>query len=81
MSFNNRNVNGDCPCKDCDIHTVTCHVVCQRYNNWKKELEIKKEEDKKRRGSVNTMSDAKKKAIWRKMRYNRQKPRNNHKEG
>ena len=28
-----------CPCKDCLDRTVTCHGVCQRYAEWKKERE------------------------------------------
>lgn len=79
--FNNRGMYSDCPCKTCDIHTVTCHVVCTKYNDWKK----KKEEEKLAREAVykryDTMSDAKKKAIWRKMRYDRRGPKNTHKEG
>ena len=37
--FNNRGMYSDCPCKECDIHTVTCHVVCTKYNDWKKKKE------------------------------------------
>jgi hypothetical protein len=31
-----------CPCKGCTDRTVTCHGVCKRYEEWKKEHEIKK---------------------------------------
>lgn len=76
-----RNNNSDCPCKECDIHTITCHVVCGKYSEWKKKQEIRNAEERKARGSSDLMSDAKKKAIWRKMRYSKQGPRNTHKEG
>ena len=26
-----------CPCKDCFNRTITCHGVCRRYQDWKKE--------------------------------------------
>lgn len=80
MAFN-RYGPGDCPCKDCDIHTVTCHVVCQKYGQWKKEKEEEKKAREADRQRFNTMSDAKKKAIWKKMRYAQRGPKNNHKEG
>lgn len=81
MSFNNRGASSNCPCKDCERRTVTCHGVCREYQGWKKEEAEKKRAFDTERHKYDTMSDAKKKAIWRKMRYNRQKPRNNHKEG
>ena len=28
-----------CPCKGCADRTVTCHGVCRRYQEWKKELD------------------------------------------
>lgn len=32
-----------CPCKGCADRTVTCHGVCRRYQEWKKEdAEVKK---------------------------------------
>ena len=24
----------NCPCKDCDRRTVTCHGVCKAYKEW-----------------------------------------------
>ena len=27
------------PCKDCDRRTMTCHMVCREYLNYKKEME------------------------------------------
>ena len=32
-----------CPCKGCQDRTITCHGVCQKYQDWKQEREeIKK---------------------------------------
>ena len=35
------------PCKDCMNRTITCHVICQRYEEWKKENEKQKEWERK----------------------------------
>ena len=29
-----------CPCKDCQDRTVTCHSVCERYEEFKKKREL-----------------------------------------
>lgn len=79
MAFNSR--PGDCPCKDCDRRTVTCHGMCREYQDWKKEEEKKKAAREAERKRFDTMSSAKKKAIWKKMRYNRRPGLNSHKEG
>jgi len=31
-----------CPCRGCTDRTVTCHGVCKRYQEWKKEHEDEK---------------------------------------
>jgi len=81
MGFNNRGFHSGCPCKDCEHRTMTCHGVCTKYSEWKKQEDEKKKARDADRERFNTMSDAKKKAIWRKMRYSRQNPKNNHREG
>jgi hypothetical protein len=80
MSYNARRSITPCPCKDCEDRTVTCHGVCGRYQEWKKTETEKKEEINRMNGSKDTMSDAKKRAIWRKLRYSRQPNPNNHRE-
>lgn len=35
------------PCKDCGERRKNCHGVCEKYNNWKKKVEIINEERKK----------------------------------
>ena len=32
-----------CPCRGCTDRTITCHGVCKRYQEWKKEHEDEKE--------------------------------------
>ena len=80
MSFNNRGSITKCPCKGCEDRTVTCHGACGKYQAWKKTETEKRAEINRIKGSKNTMSDAKKRAIWRKMRYSRQASLNNHRE-
>ena len=31
-----------CPCRGCADRTITCHGVCKRYQDWKKEDEAEK---------------------------------------
>ena len=59
-----------CPCKGCDKREpgTGCHDRCEAYQKWKaSEQELK--EEAKRLNGINTMSDAKKKALWRAARY------------
>ena len=81
MGFNNYGENSGCQCKGCERRTVTCHGVCREYQNWKKKQEVLKETRDAERQRMDTMSTAKKKAIWKKMRYNRRGPKNTHREG
>lgn len=32
------------PCKDCFIHTITCHFTCSKYDEWKEERKAENEE-------------------------------------
>ena len=32
-----------CPCKDCENRTITCHGVCKKYQDWKREDAKRKE--------------------------------------
>ena len=31
-----------CPCRGCTDRTITCHGVCRRYQDWKKQDEAEK---------------------------------------
>ena len=69
MNFNRDSSNG-CPCRDCERRTDSCHGACHDYGGWKAEQDEKNRKLREQRG-VNAMSDAKRKAIWRKTRYSR----------
>ena len=62
-----RSRNNGCPCYECEKREpmTGCHDRCTDYKAWKATQEELKAADKKRRG-VNTMSDAKRKALSRK---------------
>lgn len=47
-----------CPCKGCEDRTITCHGVCKRYQEWKKNLD---ETNKWLRGHKPLQSDAREK--------------------
>ena len=76
MSFNRDNNKG-CPCAGCKDRVVepNCHMTCEPFLKWRQD---KDDENKaKRMGEVSTMSETKKRAIWKKMRYSRQVRFNN----
>lgn len=75
MDFNRENNHG-CPCMGCTKETGRrpgCHDHCEdRYLPWRKELDARNEAERKRHRNNDTMSEAKKKAVWRSKRYSRQ---------
>lgn len=72
MSFNRD--NNKCPCKGCGDRVVepNCHGSCEKYLAWKQGMDQRCE--MKRQDTLNrdTISEAKKRAIWRSKRYSRQ---------
>lgn len=72
MQFN-RTKNKDVPCSECPDRDAECHARCERYREWRKELDRKNAERRKELCSSDLISDAKKKAIWRTKRYSRNK--------
>ena len=66
MSWKSANDNG-CPCHNCEKREpgTGCHDRCEDFRKWKNAQQELKDKEKKRIG-VNTMSDSKKKAIWKK---------------
>lgn len=71
MAFNTGPIDKNCPCKKaCADRHAECHGSCERYREWRK----KKDEELEQRNLLNVepMSDAKKRAVWRKMRNSRQ---------
>ena len=73
MRFDKKN-KSDCPYYGCiqRVPEPRCHTTCQRYKAWKIKQEEKNEEARKKKGDF-AMSDAKRKAIWRKQRYSKRK--------
>lgn len=75
MGFNMNSTK--CPCKGCKDRTTgdrdkDCHTYCEGYKTWKAENDSVNEKVRNHTSKYNTMSDAKRKAIWRSKRYNRQ---------
>lgn len=72
MGWDNHN-NTHCPCYQCEDRKpgTGCHDRCERFLAWKKKQDERNANERKMNG-VDIMSDAKKKAIWRKKRYGRQ---------
>jgi len=72
MAFNIGPIDPDCPCERmCPDRTPECHGQCGKYKAWRKKMDAFLEEKNQRQNAQDTMSDAKKKAIWRKMRNSR----------
>ena len=73
MAFNNKANNTKCPCKECDRRTVTCHGVCEGYQEWKKSEAVRIEAERRAREADGMMiSDARLRRKWRDKRYSRQ---------
>ena len=73
MSINRSNSNV-CPCQGCHdrVPDPNCHGTCERYKAWRAKLDTINEAERKHHQNNDTMSDAKKKAVWRSRRYSRQ---------
>ena len=73
MAFNMGPVDKDNPCKrDCPQRTSDCHGKCPEYKKFRDRKDAELEEKNQRHIATDTMSEAKKRAIWRKMRNSRQ---------
>ena len=73
MGFNIGPIDKECPCeRGCPERHAECHGKCEKYLEWRKKKDAYLEEKERRQASVNVMSDAKMRAIWRKMRLSRQ---------
>ena len=75
MDFNRESSHG-CPCRDCTEETGRhpgCHDHCdERYIPWRKKLDERNAAERTRHKNNDTMSEAKKKSMWRVKRYQRQ---------
>lgn len=82
MAFNRAPIDAGCPCvKDCEGRDAECHGKCERYLTWREARDAKLVEQFEERCKLDTMSYAKKQAIWKKMRYPRRAGGVGHKEG
>ena len=73
MAFNIGPIDPECPCeRDCPDRNAECHGKCRKYLDWRDKQNIKLEEKNQRHIASDTMSEAKKRAIWRKLRSTRQ---------
>lgn len=70
MSFNRENSSG-CPCRGCpDRQPGTgCHDRCERFKAWRVKVDKKNEAERAYHQSNDTMSESKKREMWRKKRY------------
>lgn len=64
-----RNNTSGCPCKDCEDRYPGCHDRCEGYKAWKKKLEEKNKAEAEYRERHDTLSEAKKRQLWRNSRY------------
>jgi len=72
MAFNIGPIDKECPCeRACPERNPECHGKCERYNQWRRKKDEELALKNKRHVSSDTMSDAKKRAIWKKMRTSR----------
>ena len=60
------------PCKGCENRTVTCHGVCAKYQEFKKELEAINEQRREQNRRMYGIHDHSNRRRWRSMRYSRQ---------
>jgi len=72
LGWNRSNV-GPCPCKDCEERYPACHDQCGKFREFRKEIDRKRIAEQTARESSDILSESKKRAIWRKQRYNRNK--------
>ena len=72
MDFN-RESSHSCPCKACENKGCgSYHDVCPEYQKWRALVDARNEAERKRHRNNDTMSEAKKKAVWKSKRYSRQ---------
>lgn len=69
----NRSNCGACPCRECapPKREPGCHDRCPEFMEWRREIEAMREAERREQESRDTMSDAKKRVLWRKRRFSR----------
>lgn len=77
ISFN-RSLNTGCPCvRECPDRCETCHVHCEKYNQWKKKRDEMKQAEQDCNREFFVMSDSRRRKIWKMHRYSRQNWKHN----
>ena len=72
MDFNRENSH-ECPCRRCPKKGCgSYHDVCAEFRKWRKKIDERNDAERIRHRNNDTMSEAKKKAVWRSKRYSRQ---------
>ena len=72
MDFSKANKT-NCPCRNCpDKGCGAYHNKCEKYVGWKKKMDELNDAERTYRQRNDTMSEAKKKSLWRSKRYSRQ---------
>lgn len=73
MTKFNRRFSPDNPCPpECPERNAECHAKCRKYLEWRKELDRKNAERRKKMVDGELFSDAKKHRLWKKQRYSAQ---------
>lgn len=77
MKFNRDNTSG-CPCKNCKNKGCgSYHDICEKFQTWRKKIEKKRENERDFHKKMDTMSESKKRELWRQKRYQRHKRNQN----
>lgn len=57
-----------CPCKDCFDHTMTCHIFCKKYQEYRKRQDEIIKEKNELMQSTPFFSPQRKRKIWKEMK-------------
>ena len=57
-----------CPCRDCHDRTMTCHMVCRWYQDWKAMNEEQKTDEQAEREFLRPLPRKSLKAWWKKLK-------------
>jgi len=76
IKFNRDNTSG-CPCKGCEDRYPACHDKCEKFRTWRIKVDTKRENERQFHQRMDTMSESKKRELWRQKRYQRHKRNQN----
>lgn len=58
-----------CPCYGCHERDAGCHGKCNRYKDWRKELDERNEKERMEKAADDVMSEHAKRKLWKQQRY------------